>query len=127
MIRRVAFSMYPVTDVPRAKEFYEGLLGLTPGNGSGEVGGHPGMLWVEYDLPEGGCLAITNVTDETPGPHGGSIGLEVEDLDALMSSLQAAGVAFKSEVIRGPKCRLAVCLDPDGNSIILHQFDQDES
>lgn len=36
-------------------------------------------------------------------------------------------VLFRSAVIRGPKCRLAVCLDPDGNSIILDQFDQDES
>lgn len=30
MLRKVAFTMYPVTDMPRARAFYEETLGLPP-------------------------------------------------------------------------------------------------
>jgi predicted enzyme related to lactoylglutathione lyase len=118
MFKKVAFTMYPVSDVPRARKFYEETLGLTPGL----AGGRDGMYWIEYDLPLGGCLAITNTTGEPPG--GGTIALEVEDLERLISDLKAKGVSFKSEMIHGPKCRMAVCADSEGNSIVLHQLNE---
>lgn len=31
-------------------------------------------------------------------------------------------VAFKGELIDSPVCRMAVCLDSEGNSILLHQL-----
>ena len=38
----IAFSAYPVTDIPRARAFYEGVLGLkvTHETNNGEAGGH---------------------------------------------------------------------------------------
>lgn len=117
MFRKVAFTMYAVKDVARARKFYEETLGLKPGL----AGGHGDNWWVEYDLPEGGCLAITNTTGDAPGA-GGTVALEVEDLDRLISDLKSKGVAFKSEVIHGPRCRMAVCLDSEGNSLLLHQL-----
>ncbi|MCW5725621.1 MAG: VOC family protein [Maricaulaceae bacterium] len=119
MIRKVAFTMYPVTDVPRARRFYEETLGLNPGM----AGGQGDKWWVEYDLPGGGCLAITNTTQGEPSAGaGGTVALEVEDLDALIADLKAKGVPFASGVIAGPRCRMAVCLDSEGNSILLHQL-----
>jgi predicted enzyme related to lactoylglutathione lyase len=119
MVKKVAFTMYPVTDVARARRFYEELLGLKPGM----VGGHGDKHWVEYDLPEGGCLALTNTTGDEPSTAaGGTIALEVTDLDGLMKTLQDSGVEFKTDVIHGPRCRMAVCLDSEGNSILLHQL-----
>jgi hypothetical protein len=78
---------------------------------------------VEYDLP-GGRL---------PGPHqlyqgktsdttGGTIPFEVEDFDRLMTDLKGKGVTFKSDVIHSPVCWMALCLDSEGNSILLHQL-----
>ena len=32
-------------------------------------------------------------------------------------------VRFKSDVIRGPRCGMATCLDSEGNAILLHQLD----
>ena len=61
MFKKVAFTMYPVSDVPRARKFYEETLGLT----AGLSGGREGKYWIEYDLPGGGCLAITNTTGES--------------------------------------------------------------
>lgn len=119
MIKKVAFTLYPVQDVERARSFYEDKLGLAVG----VAGSQAGMHWIEYDLPGGGCLALSNATDEEPGASGGTVALEVEDLDALVERLKGQGVAFKSDVIRGPECRMIVCLDSEGNSLLLHQHD----
>ena len=61
MFKKVAFTYYPVTDVARARKFYEETLGLKSGSA-----GNQGGWWAEYDLPGGGCLAITNFTKEDP-------------------------------------------------------------
>jgi predicted enzyme related to lactoylglutathione lyase len=121
MIRKVAFTVYPIQDVSRARHFYEEVLGLPLWS----AGNHGEMHWIEYNLPEGGCLALTNATDELPGASGGTIALEVEDLDALIEALRAKSVEFKSDIIHGPKCRMAVCLDSEGNSLLLHEFVKD--
>jgi predicted enzyme related to lactoylglutathione lyase len=119
MFKRVAFTMYPVSEMARARAFYEGTLGL-PASKAGET-----SPWVEFDLPGGGCLAITNVSESTPGASGGMIALEVEDLDGLVAGLKAKGAAVVGEGIEGPGCHMAVIKDPDGNAIILHKLKQD--
>jgi predicted enzyme related to lactoylglutathione lyase len=119
MFKKVAFTMYPVADVSRARQFYEETLGLAVS----KAGGQGDMHWIEYDLPGGGCFAISNATDEAPGTSGGTISFEVEDLHALMEDLKSKSVEFKTDVIRGPSCSMAVCLDSEGNSLLLHQFD----
>lgn len=117
MLRKVAFTMYPVKDMARSRAFYEGVLGLGP---SGSGASSP---WVEYDLPGGGCIAITTVTDHTPAANaGGTIAFEVDDLPATIADLKAKGVPVPADNIESPVCRMAVCLDPDGNSIILHKL-----
>ena len=119
MLRKVAFTMYPVTDVARARNFYEGILGLK----SGSVGNHGDRYWVEYDLPDGGCLALTNfIEDEPSAAAGGTIAFEVDDLDALIDDLKRKGVSFLGDVVHSPVCRMAVCKDSEGNSLLLHQL-----
>ena len=118
-LRKVAFTMYPVTDVPRARDFYENKLGLKIGS----HGNRGDQWWIEYDLPGGGCFALTNFTGEKPSASaGGTIAFEVEDLDALIADLRSKNVEFKSDIIHSPVCRMAVCLDSEGNSILLHQL-----
>ncbi len=117
MLRKVAFTMYPVRDMPRARAFYEDTLGLPPSK-YGE-----NSPWVEFDLPGGGCLAITTVTPNEPSASaGGTIAFEVEDLPALVAELKAKGVAFAAEGIESPVCRMAIIKDPDGIAIILHKL-----
>lgn len=117
MFKKVAFTMYPVKDAERARAFYEGKLGLVRGSHSANG------VWTEYDLPGGGCLALFATSDIEPSASaGGSVALEVEDLDALIARLKIGGVAFKAEMIHSPVCRMSVILDSEGNSIILHQL-----
>lgn len=83
MFKKVAFTMYPATDIARARAFYKDVLGLAEGS----VGNQGDNYWVEYDLPGGGCLAISNFTGDKPSDNsGGTIALEVEDLDGSSSS-----------------------------------------
>lgn len=120
MFKKIAFTMYPVTDVARARAFYEETLGLTLGSHS-EHGGD--QHWIEYDLPGGGCLALTNVVPDKPSAEaGGTVAFEVEDLDELITQLRAKGVEFRSDIIHSPVCRMAVCVDSEGNAILLHQL-----
>jgi len=117
MLKKVAFTMYPVIDAGRARAFYEGTLGLTVGKHSGNG------VWTEYDLPGGGCLALfANEAIKPSADSGASIALEVEDLDALVARLKTEGVRFKAEMVPSPVCRMSIILDSEGNSIILHEL-----
>lgn len=118
MFEKVAFTMYAITDPARARDFYENKLGLKVGMN----GAHGDMHWIEYDLPGGGCLALTNATGAAPG-GGGTIAFEVADLDALVVDLKAKGVEFRGDMVKGPHCRMANCVDSEGNAIVLHQLD----
>jgi predicted enzyme related to lactoylglutathione lyase len=117
MIKKVAFTMYPVKDSKRARAFYEGTLGLTRGSAASNG------VWTEYDLPGGGCVALFATQDIQPSAEAGaSVALEVDDLDAQITRLKAAGVRFKAELIPSPVCRMSIILDSEGNSIILHEL-----
>jgi catechol 2,3-dioxygenase-like lactoylglutathione lyase family enzyme len=57
-------------------------------------------------------------------PHAGGwnrIHLIVEDIDAEVERLRAAGVPFRNDVISGPGGRQVVLDDPSGNPIELFQ------
>lgn len=113
-----AYTAYPVTDLARARAFYEQIIGLKPAtvweeNGSG---------WIEYEIGDG-CLAICNGFKDgwKPSPEGGLSVFEVADIAAAVAALKAAGTKFKVEPMEFPPCHLAVALDPDGNQVGFHQ------
>ena len=117
MLQKVAFTMYPVKDMPRARAFYEDTLALGPGSGG------TSSPWVEFDLPGGGCLAITTVSESQPSASaGGTVAFEVDDLPATIADLKEKGVTFAADNIESPVCRMAIVKDPDGNAIILHKL-----
>jgi len=119
MIRatEIAFSCYPVSDMARARAFYEGILGL---KATLVVGEPDGMQWTEYDIGSG-TLSIGRAPGWNPTADGCSVALEVEDFDAAIAHLRAAGVPFKIEPFPTPVCRMAFILDPDGNALCIHK------
>jgi predicted enzyme related to lactoylglutathione lyase len=114
-IKELAFVFHAVTDIARARNFYEGLLGLKTGV---QVEFSPGQWWIEYDIA-GQALAISNaMPDAKPAA---SLTLEVADLDAALAAVKAASVPLAFDVMEFPPCRMFAIKDPDGNQVGLHQ------
>ena len=108
----IAFTMYPVTDVPRAVAFYEGALGLK----KTEV---DMPYWVEFEA--GGATFGVGTFEQvgTPGTAQ-SVSLEVDDMAAFRAHLLEHG--FEStEPFETPACFISGVRDPDGNLVYLHQ------
>ncbi len=109
-VKHIAFTMYPVKNMARARKFYEGALGLKK---TVDYGGR----WVEYHLSNG-AFAITTMV---PGlKAGASIAFEVDDVDAMLKRLAAKRVKGKAPPFESPVCRMAVVLDADGNALTIH-------
>ena len=114
--KKIGFVAIPVTDIARARTFYEGALGLKP---SEEM--RDGQ-WIEYDVG-GDTLAIANVGDDwTPSDQGTAAAIEVEDFDAAINKLKVAVISFAAEPFETPCCHMAVVQDPDGNKLIIHKL-----
>jgi predicted enzyme related to lactoylglutathione lyase len=118
-IAEIAFTAYPVSDLGRARHFYENILGLSPSEMDQEIEGMPGKYWIEYEIGNA-TLAISNAW-EPSGMSGPSVAFEVEDLDQAVSHLKQAGVVFVADHIESPVCDFALITDPDGNSITIHK------
>jgi predicted enzyme related to lactoylglutathione lyase len=96
----VAFTMYPVSDMPRSIAFYSDVLGLKKGTVEAP-------FWVEFDVA-GATFGIGNFEQVgTPGT-------------AFRTMLAARGVAA-SEPFETPICWISIVGDPDDNKIVLHQ------
>jgi predicted enzyme related to lactoylglutathione lyase len=115
-IKEIGFVAIPVTDIPRARKFYEDVLGLKIAeemmNGK----------WIEYAMGED-TLAIANVGDSwTPSDQGTGAALEVENFDDAIKRLKDRHVRFAAEPFETPCCHMAVIQDPDGNKLIIHKL-----
>jgi predicted enzyme related to lactoylglutathione lyase len=112
----LAFCCYAVTDMQRAREFYEGVLNLTPTTVTGSEHGQ----WTEYEFGSD-ALALGGAPGFQPNADGCSAALEVEDFDAAVAQLKQHNVKFRIEPLSTPVCRMAMIFDPDGNSICIHK------
>lgn len=113
-----AFTAYPVTDLARARAFYEGVLGLKPAT----VWEGEGKGWIEYELGDS-TLAISNGAGDQwqPSSQGASIALEVADFPATIAALRDAQAKFVGEPFDFPSCQMVILQDPDGNRLLIHK------
>lgn len=112
-----------VTDMARAREFYEGKLGLSGDSSKGNTGSYPcgdGTVLSVYESP-----AHAGRTSATQARW------DVDELERLVDDLSAKGVEFEQydEPVRtDPKgihdtgySKLAWIRDPDGNTFEICQ------
>jgi predicted enzyme related to lactoylglutathione lyase len=115
-IKRIGFVATPVTDMKRARSFYEEVLGLKVAEEmmSGK--------WIEYAIGDD-TLAIANISDQwLPSDQGKGAALEVEDFDEAIRRLKDRHVRFAAEPFETPCCHMAVIQDPDGNKLMIHKL-----
>ena len=115
----VAFVIYHITDVARARKFYGETLGL---KSCSEMEFAPGMWWVEYDIGGPSALALTNF--ESPAMNATKspgVALEVESFEHALAHVRAAGIEITWGPNEFPVCRSFAVKDPDGNDLYFHQ------
>lgn len=114
--KEIAFVAYPVTDVARARKFYEGVLNLKPN--APLKSENP--QWIEYDIGPG-TLGIGCSPQWLPSQDGPSLALEVEDFDAAVATLRKHNVPIIIGPMEMPSCQMATVRDPDGNKLTIHR------
>jgi predicted enzyme related to lactoylglutathione lyase len=118
-VKAIGFVAIPVTDISRARQFYEDVLGLRVGEEmmSGK--------WIEYVVGED-TLAIANLSNTwRPSDQGTGAALEVEDFGEAIKRLKDLRIRFAAEPFETPCCHMAVIQDPDGNKLIIHKLKPD--
>jgi catechol 2,3-dioxygenase-like lactoylglutathione lyase family enzyme len=115
---------YVVADVDAAVGFYTELLGFTvrmrpaPGFAALERGG----LRLLLNAPGAGGAGQAMPDGRVPEPGGWNrFQIEVDDLDATVERLRAAGARFRSEIIVGNGGRQILVDDPSGNPVELFE------
>ena len=117
-IKKIAFVGIPVTNMERARAFYEDVLGLQP---DPEM---TGQHWTEYSIGDG-TLAIACVGEQwKPSNEGTSAALEVENLEEAIARFQERKIAY--DKVDSPVCRMAIIEDPDGNKLIIHKLKSED-
>jgi predicted enzyme related to lactoylglutathione lyase len=112
--QEIAFTAYGVTNMPRARKFYEKVLGL-------KVARKLSPVFVEYDIG-GGTLAVGCAPKQWPPSRKGTVAaLEVVDFDAAVAHLKRKRVKVALGPFDFPLCRMLGVRDPDGNMICLHK------
>jgi predicted enzyme related to lactoylglutathione lyase len=114
-VKEASFFAYPVTDMARARAFYEGVLGL-------KVSQEPGVVpWMEFDLGNT-TLGLGAYGDGwKPSADGAMLALEVDDFDKSLAELKAQNIPFSLDGMETPVCHFAIVRDPDGNGVMIHQ------
>jgi len=116
---------YIVTNVSDAIDFYTELLGfrleMHPAPPFAEVSlGDLHLYLTEAQRGPGGGAPMPSGEQQAPGGWN-RIHLVVDDLDAQISRLSAAGAHFRNEVIQGVGGKQILVADPSGNLVELFQ------
>jgi catechol 2,3-dioxygenase-like lactoylglutathione lyase family enzyme len=118
-----ATSGFAVNDLDKAKEFYEGTLGLTVEVLAEEHG------LTRLKLAEGNEVLMYLSADMTPASYT-MLNFEVADIDAAVDELVAKGVSFEryddfdhdeKGIVRSPGPQIAWFKDPSGNVLSVLQ------
>jgi len=116
---------YIVYDVDAAIDFYCGQLGFHEDM-------HPapsfamlsrGPLRLVLSSPDGGPGGGQAMPDgRVPEPGGWNrFSIEVDDLESMVESLQAAGARFRNDIVTGTGGKQILVEDPSGNPVELFQ------
>ena len=112
-ISKVDVVGIPSSDIERSRQFYVETLGLRPDENARYefwVGDTCFAIWtpawfgVEYQ-PQANSIVL----------------LQVDDVAAARSELEAKGVVFDGETYDSGVCHMANFTDPDGNPLTLHK------
>lgn len=106
-----------VSDLEKSVTFYTEVLGMEVASRLGGEG-HQIVMLGKADEAKVELICETGVKIESPG-NGVSIGLESQNLDALVDALKAKGCSVSGPVSPNPHIRFFFVKDPDGYTVQL--------
>jgi catechol 2,3-dioxygenase-like lactoylglutathione lyase family enzyme len=114
---------YMVADVDDSIAFYTGMLGFEVLSSAAPAFADVKRGNLRLLLSGPASSAGRAMPDgEQPGPGGWNrIHLLVDDLEAEVARLRAAGATFRNEIVRGPGGKQILMLDPSGNVVELFE------
>lgn len=114
MLEGVAVVWMPVQDIDRAKNFYQGTLGLNLTKEDGD--------WAEVDA-NGLTIGLNGREPEGAQGEGGPVVTfqPQAGLDQTVSELQEKGVEVPAGVSEHPWGRVATFKDSEGNDVQLYE------
>ena len=115
--KEFSYAAYAITDVPRARAFYEGVLGL---KASAEWVSEE-SAFIEYPVGPDTLAIGMGAKNFVPGKTGATVALEVEDFDEAVKELKAKGAKVIMEPADFKVCNMMLVEDPDGNQIMIHR------
>ena len=115
---------YIVSDVDVAIPFYTDMLDfkvvMHPAPGFASLS--RGDLQLLLNRPGAGGAGQAMSTGQLPSPGGWNrIQIEVDDMEATVEKLKAAGARFRNEIVTGNGGKQILIEDPSGNPIELFQ------
>lgn len=123
MTEEFANVRYLVDDVQAAVDFYTTHLGFTPRSSAAPAFADVVRGPLRLLLSGASSSAGRPMSDgEVPVAGGWNrVHLVVDDLDAEVARLSAAGVRFRNTVVSGPGGRQILVIDPAGNLVELFE------
>ncbi len=119
----MATVRYMVKDVSESCEFYAKYFGFEVeaqyGEGMAILNKDDLTLWLAGPLSSAG-QPMSDGTKPVPGGWSRFV-FEIEDIEAMVTTLKGNGMKFKNEIIRGGGRAQILCEDPSGNVIELMQ------
>jgi catechol 2,3-dioxygenase-like lactoylglutathione lyase family enzyme len=114
---------YMVDDVDQAIAFYTEHLGFEPGHNASPAFAEVNKGNLRLLLAGPASSAARPMPDgRTPEPGGWNrTHFVVDDIDAEVERLRAAGLSFRNDVVTGPGGKQILVDDPSGNPIELFQ------
>jgi len=118
MIDKIAYLWYPTTDMDRAVEFYNNVLGFK-------------LLfkrrdWSEFDI-SGQRLALCKVDAIPHGKTSPGVSFTAQPIETVIDALSRKGVSFVGELQVYPYGKLVRFQDPDGNILGLYEPPQQQN
>jgi len=116
VVTGVDFVSVPTQDLERAAAFYGDTLGLR------RSVYRPERNFAEFET---GSVTFSVVDPVKMGigsfsPNKNHFALQVADVAAARSELEARGVTFMGDIFDTGVCHMAFFADPDGNALMLH-------
>lgn len=114
---------YMIDDVPAAIKFYTTHLGFVLDHDASPAFAsvtRDGVRLLLSGKTSSGRRAMPDGREPVPGGWN-RIHLQVENLEAEVNRLRAAGLTFRNEIIKGPGGSQILVDDPSGNPVELFQ------